>query len=336
MDAVTKKMFIVGIVLLLAHTLISGRIVTTKLSSFPGTNMVDCQYFTIGDCIYINGGVNFQPGTGEVSKEMWEYNTKNDIWSQKKEYPSKGRKGGIGFSILGKGYVVLGGDGIPPRYTSCWEYNPVNDSWIQKANFPGKPRSLSSALVLNNKAYIVGGQYNDGSKNTTLSDVWEFDPKNNSWKQKKEFPGNSGWGSFNFVIDSLGYVGQGQTGITTSFPFFLYNKSTWCYNPSSDTWDKVNTFNGNAVSRAIGFSLSDTGFWIGGSNANLGETVYDWFLKDIYQLDKSNAWTKIGSFNGSARTSGIGVTVDNKFYYGLGGNILEQFTDLWSIEISTD
>ncbi|MGL5682321.1 MAG: Kelch repeat-containing protein [Marinifilaceae bacterium] len=70
--------------------------------------------------------------TGQVSKQVFEYNPRTDRWWTAEDllYNASGRVLGSGFSIGDKGYITLGGTTtIVPGTTRVWIYTPGVKEW---------------------------------------------------------------------------------------------------------------------------------------------------------------------------------------------------------------
>jgi hypothetical protein len=156
-------------------------------------------------------------------------------WLRKNDFPGRTRIESAHFSINGKGYIGFGWDGDHFNPTSdeflkdLWEYDPINDTWARMPDLPAVGRSEVTFFVLNEKAYIIGGfsTYPYGQFN---NEVWEFNPVNDQWIQKNDFPGIPRCQAFGFSVDGKGYMGRGMVeGGGTTYEF-------WEYNPGSDSW----------------------------------------------------------------------------------------------------
>jgi hypothetical protein len=79
--------------------------------------------------------------------------------------------------------------------------------------------------VINNKAYVGVFKTDTGSLSNQW---WEYDPSNDSWTRKADFPGSQGYGAVHFVLGNNAFVG---TGDETKNDF-------WSYDPNSDRWTR--------------------------------------------------------------------------------------------------
>src|SRR5262245_26371508 len=97
-------------------------------ANFPATAKAKSAAFTIGNKIYVIGGVD---NAGNVLNNFWEYDIPSDTWTQKPDFPGPERYGAASFVLNNKGYIATGGNDFG-YLDDLWEYNPVTDSWIQK------------------------------------------------------------------------------------------------------------------------------------------------------------------------------------------------------------
>jgi hypothetical protein len=73
-----------------------------------------------------------------------------------------------------------------------------------------------------------------------------------------------------FTINGFGYVGGGyKSGIRSDF---------WAYNPNTDVWTQVTSFEGTARQDAICFSMGNYGYVATGSNGS-------YYFDDIWVFD---------------------------------------------------
>jgi N-acetylneuraminic acid mutarotase len=226
------------------------------------------------------------------------------------------RQGSIGFAIEGKGYIGLGiyfgNNGNYFIYKDLWEYNIENNSWKKCAVFPGLGRSNAVAFSIGGKGYVgLGSYYNDGSNFST--DFYEYDPLNNTWKQKAEFPGEGRFNPFNLVIGKKGYVGCGQ-GISALL------SDIWEYDPETDKWTRLNDFPGYGDFSCYGFAVNDMAY--------IGNQFGFW----RYDVS-NNSWSKI-DFPGLFAK--VGFSIGGFGYAGFGLSCDPGINDLWRYDPQND
>jgi len=104
-------------------------------------------------------------GKGYVTtynNSVWEYNSAEDTWIRKNDFPGGNRYWTSSFSINNKGYIAGGTkyyySSAILNYDEVWEYNPLNDSWIQITKIPSSnERFKSLGFYIGNKIYFGGG-----------------------------------------------------------------------------------------------------------------------------------------------------------------------------------
>jgi hypothetical protein len=104
-----------------------------------------------------------------------------------------------------------------------WEYNTLTNTFTRKNDFPFKSRWGGFAFSIDNKGYIGCGVYKsvDNSVVESLTDVFRYNPEDDSWIQIDSFPGGYRIAPSTFVIGHKAYV------------FFGYNVSGM----SSEMWE---------------------------------------------------------------------------------------------------
>jgi len=281
-----------------------------RIADFGGAAVRGSGSFTIGTSAYIVSGY-----TSGLSGAVWQYNSVSNTWTSKSNFPGTARLHSNGFSVGTKGYIMFGMDNNN-FLADFWEYDSVTDGWTKKSDFPGGTRAFSASLVINQKVYIIGG-YASLQETQKRKDVWEFDPQNNTWTKKNDFPGTSNPAS-GFAIGSKGYFGTGS-------------KDFWEYDPQTDQWVRKADYAGAARDEAFAYSTSTKGYMgIGTQFANGAITL----LKDFYEYNpQTNTWTKVSDFGGSGRTIAMGFSIGNFGFFGGGSNdnmtMPTNYRDYW-------
>lgn len=104
-----------------------------------------------------------------------------------------------------------------------WEYDTQTNTFSRKKDFPFKSRWAGFAFSIDNKGYIGCGVYknSDNSIVQSLTDVYQYNPADDSWLQIESFPGGYRIAPSAFVIGHKAYI------------FFGYNESVM----SSEVWE---------------------------------------------------------------------------------------------------
>lgn len=177
----------------------------TQKTILPGpSNRNTLIGFSIGSKGYIGGGYSGIPSIWY--KDFWEYDPTLNSWTQKSDYPGKGRGYNFSLSIGTKGYVGTGRDSTWGFFDDFWEYNPLTNIWVQKTNFPGGLRADIDGAHFTISGYGYIGTGIDGT--TYCNDFWRYNQTNDSWIQIPNSP-SARVGAVGFSINSKGYIGLG-------------------------------------------------------------------------------------------------------------------------------
>jgi len=277
-------------------------------------------------------------------------------WVKLKPFPGQSRESAFSFSVNGKGYIGTGGYSSGP-YSDFWEYNPVSDQWTQLANFPGGVRTNASSFVIGNKAY-VGLGHSGQLWSDSQSDLWMFDPTDNSWTPKAAYPGGKRWSCISYSLNGKGYIGGGKNhqGINT-FDF-------WEYDPLSNSWTQKSNLPSatypegpahyliNGSAKYFDAADSHFGYHLG-TNQWLTEVIIEgvpvtlhfggWVNltfddrtlllgPELLQVDvDTNTFLRV-PFSGQRRYGGFGFVINGKGYFGLGTGGGYALTDVWEFD----
>lgn len=167
----------------------------TLKHAFPGIDRI------WGTAMAINGkgylGLGFDV-TGNPShlKDWWQYDPASDSWMEKNNFAGESRDGAGGFSIDGKGYVLLGWSNNNTSFNTVWKYDPTADSWTKKQNCPA---SVSWAPATATIGGIDYGLMTDGSH------LWQYNPASDNWSNQGAIYGGYRFEPAGFVIGN-GYM----------------------------------------------------------------------------------------------------------------------------------
>jgi N-acetylneuraminic acid mutarotase len=271
-----------------------------RKADFGGAARQGAVGFSIGSKGYIGTGGTSAAGTPLA--DFWEYNPITDVWTQKANFGGGNRRDAVGFSIGNKGYLGTGSNGTTQQ--DFWEYNPATNIWTAKASVGGGARSNAVGFSIGNKGYIGTG--------SNKEDFWEYDTTANVWSQKAIVGGGTRTNAVGFAIGNRGYIGTGLNGSTKKADF-------WEYDPVTNSWTQKANFGGTARTGASAFAIHDKGY-IGTGNDGIGSDVTP--ENDVWEYSPStNTWTEKSSFWRTGRIDGIGFSIGNKGYMGLGYDI---------------
>lgn len=270
----------------------------TQKANFPGGARTKAATFTIGDKIYLVGGID---NSGATRKDVWQYNMSTNTWSHKNDFPGQERYGAVAFVINGFGFISTGGNDFG-FLDDIWEYDETNDNWIQRPGLPSlspqheNQRREAFAFVIGGKVYLGGG---DGwvfganqTWNYAFFDLWEFDPTNNNWIQKASIPDNLGRDfAIAATINGKGYVGLGNDVDQT-----INRQSFWEYDPATDVWTQKADFPATFTTDAASFVMDSTLYVTGGVDLTPVS-----LSNQVYRYDPStDSWSSLTAFSGGA------------------------------------
>nr|WP_299385785.1 IPT/TIG domain-containing protein [Allomuricauda sp.] len=178
--------------------------------------------FVLDNKGYIYGG---RSGGAEYDF-LVEFDPNNNTFSTLPPNGLDGRALAVGFSINNIGYVC-NGVGNFDFFSDLQAFNPnqgMNGSWETKAMYEGNMAYGGASFVINGKAYLSTGA---DSMDNVLVEQWEYDPENDEWNEKTDFPGDARVFSFSASLGEHGYLGLGQ------FDFDVFD-DFWQYTPEND------------------------------------------------------------------------------------------------------
>ena len=206
-------------------------------------------------------------------------------------------------------------------------------AWKKLKDFPGSKRLENCCFTINDKAYVGLGIVGD----IFLSDLWEYDVKNDEWNKKPRFPGDARSGMFYFVINDKAYIGggYGKKRINSDYEYKEYfTQDFWQYSPENNSWTKKKYLPIDyALIDAVSFVIDGKGYVATG-----GPRGRCMSLKELYEYDpETDNWTKKNNFPGEERTLAFAFTLNGKGYVGGGKNYAHKtYSDFWEYDPVTD
>jgi N-acetylneuraminic acid mutarotase len=244
-------------------------------ASFPGIPRERAVAFSIDGKGYIGTGYNRDQEKEELN-DFWSYDPATDTWTQLHDFGGTARYNAVAFSIGEKGYVGTGNDGANWN-GDFWQYNPSDDSWQEIISYPGQKREEATAFVLDNKAYIMTGRNNG----VTDLDFFQFDPASKTWTKLTPTDDTDYYASFgsaarrynavSFTLNGYAYIATGINSTGTA------DNTIYQYDPSTQEWTAMQSFEGSSRSQAVAFVL-DSRIFVGTGQS--GSSRYD----DIWEF----------------------------------------------------
>jgi len=298
----------------------------TQKANFGGGPRAYAVGFSIGVKGYLGTGAD---GSLTLYNDFWEYDPNTNNWTQKANVPGPPRSQAVSFSFGNYGFVATGS----PSLSDLWEYDPVTNSWIQKANyFAGTRTDIDRAVfVVSNKVYMGTG---GAPVSIKVNDFWEYDPANDSWSQKSNFPGVPRWGATGFSICGNGYLGLGEANTGNS------TVDIWKYDPSANSWGAVSSLPGQIRGDAPSFVINNKAYIGTGFTGSV-------FLNDLWEFTPPKSGNLVASVNPLADTICAGQIITlvasggNSYIWNTGNStdsiiVSPTITTTYSVTVSTD
>jgi N-acetylneuraminic acid mutarotase len=186
----------------------------------------------------------------EALRDLWEFDTSNNTWTQKADFPGGSRFGAYAFVINGIAYVGGGYDTGYHTQSDLYSYDPSSDSWHQLSKPFFGSRTFAATFAIGNYGYVATG-LDTNSQET--ADLWRYNPSNDSWNPLALFPNTARQGSAGFSFQGSGYLALGRNAADVKWFNGLFG-----YDPATDTWDTAgNTPNSIGFDGAIGVATND-------------------------------------------------------------------------------
>ncbi len=221
------------------------------------------------------------------------------VWTRMADLPIFDQRGlGVGFSIAGKGYFGMGYDG-GTDYNDLYQYDTATNAWTQMASSPGPVLESPVCMVIGNIAYIGVGESISSTGSSSSSQLWQYDPQNNTWARKADIPDTLQEGSFGLGIGGVGYAGLSMGTLGT--------RGWWQYNPASDAWARKADYPGLESQWGTGFAVNGK-IYTGLGNVSGPGGNNQWWQYDT----ATDSWTAKNSFPGNVPVFGAAFTLSGK------------------------
>ena len=333
-----------------------------QLANFPTERAYSYNpLFTIGGKVYVGSQSIGASSNYYYFKQLYEYDPATNFWTQKKDFPGTGRTEATVAVLNNKAYVMFGAT-KGAYFSDAWEYDPASDSWRQltnppatKANGSGVFNQQAGAIpyTWNNQVYALfgrGPQNGNVDQTTIYNSLYTLNPSGNgSWGVS--FPFNEKGiaenviyaaarsSAFSFQYDKWLYFGGGvaassYNGIGPNLPYNTYfnSRQIWVCNVETGELSKAATLPGNfndcSDPNATGGRMSGFAFVVGSKAYITDCTDNQMFIMDLSSSNPSIQTTTLRANIGPNRTgtTGIGIGVGNKAYFGLRNADWWEFT----------
>lgn len=298
-----------------------------QVNTEQGIGRASAVSFVIGENAYIGLGRNVS--RNPALNDLWEFNSNNNVWTKKGNFPGKARVNAIAEVVNGMAFVGLGYDSDFGVYQDggsqlkdFWSYNSITDSWMQKTSFPSDKTNACISFVVGSDIY-VGLGFNGWSFE---NEIWKYNTLNDTWLQLRNSPMASRAAAVSCSNGNKIFIGTG------------YNTNNlndwWEYSPDSDSWKQCRSLPDGGRQLGVAICVSDRFFVSTGRH--FGGDVTDGFLfDDILEYDVSkDCWYRRGVLPGGGRENAIIFSINGTCYIGLGENDNGILNDLWSFSVN--
>ncbi len=151
------------------------------------------------------------------------------------DYPFiRGRIGHVSFSIYEKAYIGTGVQGSN-EYNDLWAYNSNTNIWEQCSDLPTEWSGIQNLVgfSIGEKGYVGLGHI---WGNYFYNEMYEYNPNEDTWTQKSDFPGEPRRYALGIALEDYGYVGLGGS------PGSEMKRDFWKYDSENDSWTQLNDF----------------------------------------------------------------------------------------------
>jgi N-acetylneuraminic acid mutarotase len=202
-----------------------------------------------------------------------------------------------------------------------YSHSQTANTWEAMAELPAFPgRQGTASFAIGGYGYVCLGT----GSGDFVKDLWQYNPGNDSWTQKADFPGIKRVGVNWFVINDKAFVGNGYGNNT-------YQKDFYSYNPSTNQWAEVAYFPGDFYRYYSCFAVNGKGYLVGGSGLSASHPSFN--PNPVWEYDpEENTWTLLDqAFPGPRLTATGTFTIGSKSY--ICGGLIDGNANLPSKEV---
>jgi len=159
-----------------------------------------------------------------------------------------------------------------------------------------------SSFILDGKGYVVN----------SLGKVFEYNPENNTWTERAEFPGDDRISSYGFTMGNYGYIGFGYGAIGGD----LF-EDIWAYDADNNSWEELSAVNDIAI---LGIEKPYATVMVFDNAIHVGNGAFNDLFAGTVSGNTSVTWsateTKITSYPSAERSTPMYFSIDGKYYWG--------------------
>ncbi|MBK9254474.1 MAG: T9SS type A sorting domain-containing protein [Saprospiraceae bacterium] len=295
----------------------------TQKADFPEISARAFSFCVSGN-LYVGTGID---SNLVMSSNIFQYNLANNEWKKMSSFPGGKSRNNVSLVINGKGYAGLGVDGS--KRIGWYEYNHEVDTWKLR-NSDCDAGQFGGTFTLNGKGYVVCGS----GKNEVHNQLWEYDPGEDSWSRKANFPGQERDLLFAESVGNFGYAGLGDGFFAAPFFDDIYK-----YDPIVDSWDSIPpiplTPSGGKVQGGVFTSASYDGKIILMNLGFINTLEFSEYNSIFVYNTNDESWTYYHDVNKAGlRGEPFFAQFKHKLFIGAGWNET-YYTDLWEVDLAS-
>ncbi|MDO1449657.1 kelch repeat-containing protein [Rhodocytophaga aerolata] len=238
-----------------------------RIADFPGGVVGQAISFSMNGKGYLGLGYRLDcPPAGGICdhvyyRDLWAYTPQTNSWEKVVTFDI-----GEFDSSLGGTAFVIGNKAYIQNRNNLWEFDPFTNTLTPKKNLPDILHYAVS-FAIGDKGYIGTG-FNGSSH----KELYEYNPTTDQWTQKASLGGGARYGAVGFALNGLGYIGGGIEGEYTNQGTY---KDFWQYNPSADSWKKVEDYSGEGKFEAIADVVNGKAYVGTGDNRSSSKVTFE-------------------------------------------------------------
>lgn len=307
-------------------------------TTIPGLPRTQQLAFAIGKKAYIGTGV-YQ--NDMFLDDIWEYDTENDVWTQKANYPEGCVRNVLASAVNGKGYAGLGfkrnGTNEGERLFSFYEYDPVSNMWTRKQDYQGDLNYDfdQCSFVMNDKVcFATTYRYGEPGACGGALQIYQFNTDTGRWNKLTEYQH-----IMYYSFDGYGSIAVNAIG-SDIYCYMRYRDGNWGnelktffkYETEFDMWiEKECPPVPITYSKMENFVMGDNFYLFSG---RLYAGVHN--MTTYKYWPETNTWTENDISEPKIfRYNPVNLMIDGKLYYGGGDNNGNQ-SDIWVYDPSLE
>ena len=228
----------------------------SRKADFPGAARVKGIAGVIADKAYVGLGC-VSAYNGNQFNDFWEYDNFKNSWTQKADFPGKGKTDSFCTVVNGCLYTT-GGFTATGFNAETYKYDPKLKSWTKMADCP-VDYACTAGFTIDNDFY-VGSGYNAGNH----KDFYCYHTLTDSWSRIADVPEGRIL-SKGTSINGKGYVMMGRYWHGSLNGGHLLS-DVFEYVPLSNKWTRAGDFQGGARQNMVVFTINGKGYVVGGED----------------------------------------------------------------------